>query len=220
MGVPPCIPSEFMDVGYTYLTPPPVLETVVIQSPSRMPSQSDWSSPRSSGLLQTLIHEAQALSSPKNRSCESSAHSLVVPGETAAHSIVNQCETEWAELSTLYASLLHLFFNEYNPPASGSLIASSLVNEMPDTSVKLEAVEFSSNPNMDANEFGTDIHFTRPDALLMSDWFEQSSECVKEPSTVTDAIATFLGGDFCNDYKQLDAESSIWNQSCGLDSLQ
>ncbi|CAN6443250.1 unnamed protein product [Victoria cruziana] len=213
-------PDTILNNLGTSILPLPTLETTVTytQSPPMMPGQSDCSSPRNSGLLQALIHEAQTLSTSKNHSCESSTHSSAVPGETADRSTMNQYDAEWAELSDSFCQTPASIFSEYNPPASGSFMASSPVNDVPGTT-KVEAVEQVSNPSTDANELGLDIHFTKPDELLMSDWFEQSSECVKEQSNVANTFATFLGEEFYNDYKQLETESSALNQSCALGSL-
>ncbi|CAN6453894.1 unnamed protein product [Victoria cruziana] len=131
---------------------------------------------------------------------------------------MNQYDAEWAKLSDSFCQTPASIFSEYNPPASGSFMASSPVIDVPGTT-KVEAVEQVSNPSTDANELGLDIHLTKPDELLMSDWFEQGSECVKEQSNVVNTFATFLGEEFYNDYKQLQTKTLALNQSRALGSL-
>lgn len=67
-------------------------------------------------------------------------------------------------------------------------------------------------------ETRTRLNFMRPDALLAGDWLEQSSGYVKDQSSMTDAIATFLGDDLAADYKHMVPGTSTSSQGCGLSS--
>lgn len=46
------------------------------------------------------------------------------------------------------------------------------------------------------------------DSLLASDWLDHGSSYVKEPIIMTDAIASLLGDDLGNEYKQMTPTSS------------
>lgn len=56
-------------------------------------------------------------------------------------------------------------------------------------------------------ESESQMDFTRPDALLVSDWFEQSSGCVKDHGIMTDAIATLLGDNSAADFELIPSTS-------------
>ncbi|KAK8355723.1 hypothetical protein V6Z12_A05G309200 [Gossypium hirsutum] len=81
----------------TLTCPPPLLESVdaFIQSPPPTSGlESDSLSPRNSGLLDALLHEAKTLSSAKNHASDKSSNSST-PGDIAEGSNFNICETEW-----------------------------------------------------------------------------------------------------------------------------
>ncbi|XP_024018073.1 transcription factor GAMYB isoform X2 [Morus notabilis] len=80
--------------------PPPVLESVdaFIQSPPPVGAfESDCSSPRNSGLLDALIHEAKNLSSGQKHSDKSKNSSSISPSDMADNGTLNVCENEWDE---------------------------------------------------------------------------------------------------------------------------
>ena len=56
--------------------------------------------------------------------------------------------------------------------------------------------------------------FVRPDAMLASDWFEQSSGFVTDRGVMTDAIATLLGDDLVTDFNDM-ACASLSSQEWG-----
>lgn len=109
-------------------SPQPLLETVdaFIQSPPPAgPIDSDCPSPRNSGLLDALLHEAKTLNSVKNQSSDKSSNSSsVTPGDIADSSTLNMCENEWEEYGDPLSPLGHSatsLFSECTPlSASGS----------------------------------------------------------------------------------------------------
>ncbi|XP_043722037.1 transcription factor GAMYB-like [Telopea speciosissima] len=209
--------SDFSSWG-TSPAPPPSLESVdtFIQSPPlNEPVQSDCLSPRNSGLLDALLHEAQTLSTAKNHSSEkSSSSSVVMPSEMMDSSNLNLCEAEWEEYSDPISPLGRSAASVFSEctPISGSSLEDTLPSEtMPGSDVKPDVVEHV--PNLSgAKELSTRLDFSRPDAVLGSDWFEQG----KDHSAATDTITTLLGEDFCRDYKELSTGSSSQGQGLGL----
>ncbi|XP_050232727.1 transcription factor MYB33 [Mercurialis annua] len=210
------------ELGSWGTSPPPFLETVdnFIQSP---PTATIESSSRNSGLLDALLHEAKALSSGKNHSSEKSSNSsTVTPGELAECSAMNICETEWEGYGDPLSPLGHTatsLFSECTPlSASGSSLDEP---PPPDTytgcNVKSELVDQPWSPERDKGT-DTQLDITRPDALLASDWLGQGSGFVKDQVIMTDNIATLLGEDLSNDYKQMSTGASTSNQAWGLGS--
>ncbi|XP_010251854.1 PREDICTED: transcription factor GAMYB [Nelumbo nucifera] len=199
---------------------PPSLESVdtFIQSPPPTGTvQSDCLSPRNSGLLEALLHEAQNLSSGKNHSFEKSSNSSVVtPSDVVDSSSLNLCDTEWEEYSDPISPLgrsAASVFSECTPISGSSLDETTPSDIIPGSRIKPETIENVSTPDGE-KEISNRSNLSRPDALLGTDWFEQSTENGNQ-SVVNDAIATLLGEDFCNDYKQVPARSSTLPQGQG-----
>ncbi|KAM7267685.1 hypothetical protein ACFE04_009851 [Oxalis oulophora] len=187
-------------------SPQPLLESVdaFIQSP---PTDSDCLSPRNSGLLDALLYEAKSLGAKNNKSSvKSSNSSTVSPGDVADSSTKNVSETEWDEFPPLGHSVTS-FFSECHNPVSAS--GSSLDEPLPSETIngdnqKSEPVE--EPPTTPDRCITTPVRsdFTRPDVLLGSDWFEQTSTGnLKDQLYATDAIANLLGEDLSADYKQM-----------------
>ncbi|XP_006853124.2 transcription factor GAMYB [Amborella trichopoda] len=209
---------------------PPNIEAVesYIQSPPSMapPTQNECFSPRSSGLLDALLHESHALGSSASKSPASSevvgppprASSVGPIAGLSEHRRVNTCE-EWGgfrdPISPLGQSAA-ICLSESTPPLSTTSLLEEIApaKASPCALVKTEAVEHFSDSD------GEDrfMDFDRRETSLISDWYEQSWESGKEPSGVTDAITSLLSEDFCNEYKQLSTESSASNQAWTLGS--
>lgn len=85
--------------GWTSSSSSPSLRESIdtfIQSPYTGIVESNCPSPRNSGLLDALLHEAKMLSSTKNHSSDKSSNSsIVTPGDIADSSTLNICETSW-----------------------------------------------------------------------------------------------------------------------------
>ncbi|CAL1377132.1 unnamed protein product [Linum trigynum] len=210
-------------------SPPPLLESVdtFIQSPRATGTTvgSNCPSPRNSGLLDALLHEAKALSSAKNHysSEKSSNSSTVTPGDIADSSTLNACDAaEWDNYSDPLSPLGHTtatsFFSKCTPPISAS--GSSLDEQPPHIEpftgreIKSEAEDYALTP---VRERERDT-ITRTDALLPSDWLEQGSGKgygVKDQVVMTDAIAALLGDDLSSDYKQMAASGTSSGPSQG-----
>ncbi|KAF2323698.1 hypothetical protein GH714_036640 [Hevea brasiliensis] len=203
-------------------SPPPLLETVdtFIQSP---PTGTVESSPRNSGLLDALLHEAKTLSSTKNHSSDKSSNSsTVIPGELAESSALNICETEWEDLGDPLSPLGQTATSLFTECPPISTCGSSL-DEPPATetltgcNAKSEIADQAWSPERE-KETTTLLDVTRPDILLASDWLEKGSGYIKDQVVMMDNIATFLGDDLSSDYKQMSAGASTSNQGWRLGS--
>ncbi|KAJ8755481.1 hypothetical protein K2173_019279 [Erythroxylum novogranatense] len=205
-------------------SPHPLLESVdtFIQSPPAGLVESNCPSPRNSGLLDALLHEAKNLNSGKNQSSDKSSNSSsVTPGDIADSSALNVGETEWEDYGDTLSPLGHTsssLFNECTPiSASGSsLDEHPPVETFTGYYIKSEPVEIRT-PDREKETNGQ-LGISDPDGLLTSEWFEQSSVHIKDQVTMTDAIVTLLGDDLSNDYKQMASGASTSNQGWGLGS--
>ncbi|KAJ9179503.1 hypothetical protein P3X46_011285 [Hevea brasiliensis] len=203
-------------------SPPPLLETVdtFIQSP---PTGTVESSPRNSGLLDALLHEAKTLSSTKNHSSDKSSNSsTVIPGELAESSALNICETEWEDLGDPLSPLGQTATSLFTECTPISTCGSSL-DEPPATetltgcNAKSELVDQAWSPERE-KETTTLLDVTCPDILQASDWLEQGSGYIKDQVVMMDNIATLLGDDLSSHYKQMSAGASTSNQGWRLGS--
>lgn len=204
--------------------PPPLLESIdaFIQSPPPVGAfESDCASPRNSGLLDALLHEAKTLSCAKNLSSDKSSNSSsVTPGDIADSSTLNICETEWEDYRDPISPLGHSatsLFSECTPiSASGSSLDEPLPAEtFTGCNVKPEPVDQAWTPDKE-KETTPQLDYTRPDALLASDWLEHSTGF--KDQGMTDSIASILGDDLATDYRHMASGTSISNQVWGLGS--
>ncbi|KAK9124948.1 hypothetical protein Scep_013794 [Stephania cephalantha] len=195
---------------------PPSLEPVdaYIRSPSPTGTvHSDCLSPRNSGLLDALVREAQTLTGTRNHSPDKSSNSgAVTPSDAVDSSMLNLYEPEWEEYGCSATSV----FSECTPISGSSLDDCPPAKTLPATTVKTEPVDHISNEDGSQQE-KPQISLSRPDALFDAGWFEQSSECSKEQSAVTDPIAAFLGDDCYGAYK-VSGGTSMGSQGWGIGS--
>ncbi|XP_057979970.1 transcription factor MYB33-like [Malania oleifera] len=210
-------------------SPPQLLESVdsFIQSPPPTGMvQSDCVSPRNSGLLDALLYEAKTLGSAKNHSSDKSSNSssAVSPDNAADDSNRNISETEWEAYSDPISPLgrsAASIFNECAPisHSGSSLDENQSLEIFPVCNVKSEPVDQAWNEDAQKEEASTQLDFSRPDTGLGSDWLEQGTGCSKDQGGMTDPIATFLGDDLNDEYKQMGAGgSSSLSQGWGLGS--
>ncbi|KAF8396297.1 hypothetical protein HHK36_017912 [Tetracentron sinense] len=200
------------DLGSWGSSSPPLhsLESVdgFIQSPPTGSVHSDCLSPGNNGLLETLLHEAQTLSSTKNNLSEKSLNSFVVPCGMVDSSTPNLCKRGWEEygdpISPLGCSTASVF-SEYTPIRGSSWDEPPAADTLHGCNVKPEPAN-QVYPDGGKKQKSTRLDFSRPDALFGSDWFEQT-QC-----------ATLLGEDLCSDYKHLAAGTSTLSQGWVLDS--
>ncbi|KAG9454974.1 hypothetical protein H6P81_007878 [Aristolochia fimbriata] len=192
------------------ICPPPLegVETYIQSPPPTAQVQSDCPSPRNSGLLEALLHEAQTLKSVKNQSSEKSSNSSVINSAEVVDSTgQNLCETEWEgygdPISPLGRSAASVFSE--CTPVSGSSLDESPPDKasLPESNVKVETVEPILSSDWVEKDESPPVDFSRPDALLNADWFDQS-DCAKD-------LATLLGDDFCSEYKQMAGGTSSWS---------
>lgn len=83
--------------------------------------------------------------------------------------------------------------------------------------MKLEQVDQAWTPDR-GKESSNLYDLSQADALLSSDWLEQGSAYVKNPTVITDAIATFFGDDLSSEYKQMTTGTSTASQGWGFGS--
>ncbi|KAF9686318.1 hypothetical protein SADUNF_Sadunf03G0146300 [Salix dunnii] len=200
----------------------PLIESVdtFIQSPPTGIVESNFPSPRNSGLLDALLYEARTLSRAKNRSSDKSSNSsTITPGDDADCSVLNISETEWEEYGDPISPLGHpatSLFSECTPiSASGSSLDESQPTEtitgsehkFAEYNMKSEPVDHAWTPDREKESY-THLNITRPDALLDSDWLEHDSGYGKDQVIMTEAIAALLGDDLSSEYKQMDAGAS------------
>ena len=80
-------------------SPLPSLESVdtLIQSPPAEPAQSDPVSPRSSGLLESIIYQPKPLKGSNNNSLQETPDNSCIPNEAVKNSTLKPCKSEWDE---------------------------------------------------------------------------------------------------------------------------
>nr|AZQ26520.1 transcription factor GAMYB-like isoform X1 [Populus tomentosa] len=221
-------------------SPSPLIESVdtFIQSTPTGTVESDCPSPRNSGLLDALLHEAKTLSSAKNQlSDKSSNSSTVTPGDNADSSALNICVTEWEDYGHPISPLGHTatsLFSECTPISANK----SSFDESPSSEtftgskrkfgcstecyVKSEPVDQTWTADRE-KESSTWLDITSPDALLDSGWLEHDSAHGKDQVIVTDAMATLLCDDSSSEYKQMAAGASVnhgWgHSSCSWNNM-
>ncbi|XP_008786778.2 transcription factor GAMYB-like isoform X1 [Phoenix dactylifera] len=202
--------------------PPEATDTYIQAPPATVSVQSECVSPGNSGLLEALLHEAQAR---KNQPSEKSSSSPVTQGDMVESSGFNLCEAEWEEYNDPISPLgrpAASVFSECTPPTSGGSpdeIPPSKAPSIPaGLDIMVAADELVSTPNMGDRDISPCPDFLRPDALLEgTDWLE-NSEAANEHSALNDATATLSDEDFCSEYKQVPTGMlSAFAQGLGLD---
>ncbi|XP_064977245.1 transcription factor GAMYB-like isoform X2 [Musa acuminata AAA Group] len=199
------------------------LVNTYVKSPPTASLQTDCVSPRKSGLLEALLHEAHVLSSAKKEPSEKISISFITPAELADGPKLSINDLKLVEhkdpVSPLGRSAAFVF-NDGTP-----LISGNLLDEFPHPlapsnldSILVDA-EHVSSPNLGAQDISHCRDSFRPDALLGSAWLENSSQNAIDHSVFNDAISILLGQDMCNEYKPVPAETSSGvMQGFGLDS--
>ncbi|XP_057502599.1 transcription factor GAMYB-like [Actinidia eriantha] len=213
-------------------SPPALLESVdaFIQSPPL--SGTDCLSPRNSGLLDALLHEAKALSAKNHVSDKTSNSSTTThtPGDVTHGSSLDTSKTKWEEygesISPLGNSAASIF-SERTPVSvsENSLDEYPPAETFPGSNMMLEAVEQKVwTLDGEKKETATQLDFSRPDALLDSCWLGQSVTYANDQEGVTtDAAAEAamaLGDDDSrnNDYKPHMGAGTALNQGWGFGS--
>ncbi|CAL9136720.1 unnamed protein product [Musa textilis] len=188
------------------------LVNTYVKSPPTVPLQTDCVSPRKSGLLEALLHEAHVLSSAKKEPSEKISISFVTPTDMADCPELSINDSKLVEhkdpVSPLGRSAAFVF-NEGTP-----LISGNFLDELPhplassnSDSILVDA-EHVSSPNLGEKDISYCRDPFRPDALLGSAWLENSSQNALDHSVFNDAISILLGQDLCYEHKPVPAETS------------
>ncbi|GKV39685.1 hypothetical protein SLEP1_g47421 [Rubroshorea leprosula] len=215
-------PEPELGSWVTSPSPSSLLENVdaFIQSPPPTGRvESDYLSPRNSGLLDALLNEAKILSSAKNHSCDKSSSSSI-PGDRAESSALNICKTEWENYADSLSPMGHSttsFFNECTPiSASGSSLDEPSADNIAGSKVKLEPTEHVWTSEVQKDTLAQ-LDYHCPDTLFGSSWLQHGSGYGKDQAIMTDAIATLLGADYGSEYKTISPRTSS-SQEWGLGS--
>uniref|UniRef100_A0A1D1XZC1 Transcription factor GAMYB n=2 Tax=Anthurium amnicola TaxID=1678845 RepID=A0A1D1XZC1_9ARAE len=199
------------DLGSWLTCPPTPPEPVdaYVESPPTMSVQSDSTSPRNSGLLEALLHEAQAMGMGKNKSLERSSNSsTVVPSDLVQSSAFSYGFRDWRDYDDPVSPLGHStasVFSAHTPPTSGSSLEESTGKGATGLIVKSEPVEHMLGLNNCGLEISPRFDFSRPDELVRSDRCYSESET---QATFSDAIANLLNEGISGEFQHVPAEPS------------
>ncbi|XP_023515311.1 transcription factor MYB33-like [Cucurbita pepo subsp. pepo] len=204
---------------------PAMFESVdpFIQSPPTFMLGSDCLSPRNSGLLEALIYESKTIGCPKNHPSDKNSNSCsITPGDVTDSYNMTAGKTEiddYTEAVSPFGHSTSTLFSECTPiSATGSSYEDPALTEaFSGSNVKSEPLDHVWTPDRE-KEAKNGVEFTRPDALLASDWQGQSSGIEKETTSMTDALTLLLGDDLAADYKHLPSGISTTHSGWGLDS--
>ncbi|KAL0429472.1 UNVERIFIED_CONTAM: Transcription factor [Sesamum radiatum] len=181
-----------------------------VQTPSGCPS------PESSGLLEALLYESDALSQSWNQYSDKATSSTIGATDITDSSAFETCSQELKghldPLSSLGNSMGSIF-NECSPIHA---IGSSLEEKLPVSILKSEAVDQCWLLDRERNGILNDFECTRPAAILGSCWLEQSASFTKKRGSATDYI---LGDDLDSELNmsagtslsRLGLSSCTWN---------
>uniref|UniRef100_A0A0A9DEV0 Uncharacterized protein n=1 Tax=Arundo donax TaxID=35708 RepID=A0A0A9DEV0_ARUDO len=207
-------PNSWLKYTVAPAMQPTELVDPYLQSPIVTPSvKSECASPRNSGLLEELLHEAQILRSGKNQllSVRSSSSSAGTPCETTT--VVSPefdlCQEYWEEHPCS-------FFNEY-APFSGNPFSESTppVSATSPDIFQLSKISPAQSPSMVSGELAVEPKYEpggsprpenlRPDALFSGNTADQS--------VFNNAIAMLLGSDTDAECKPVLGDGILFNSS-------
>lgn len=200
----------------------PDLEPVdtLTQSPSSEHTQSNYPSPRSSGLLEAIVYESKSMRDLKNNSHQQiSENSFMAGGDGVESSSQNVYETKWdacgdpmSPLSQSAASVL----GEYTPVSGGSSSDEPHSAEtIPGCQIKPEAIEWLSAESDGQKDVSGHLEYLRPDALLDSFWLGHRIGRNKDQTIITEDVGALIGDDLNCEYKQIGALPSESDQTFG-----
>ncbi|GAB4855931.1 hypothetical protein Ancab_024571 [Ancistrocladus abbreviatus] len=210
-------------LGGSWVTPSsplPSLESVdtLIQSPISGQTQSDWPSPRSSGLLEAIVYESQSLKNSKNRSDPYISETSLMAGDVTESSSQNICETKWGAcvdpVSPLSQSAASVNI-EYAPVSRSSSDEPQPTETMPGGKIRPKVVDLVSAKSDGKEGLSLrQLEYLRPDVLLDSYLFGHHSGHSKDLPLAAD-VGELLGDDLSCESKQVGALPAGSNQSCG-----
>ncbi|CAI9786111.1 unnamed protein product [Fraxinus pennsylvanica] len=186
-------------------TLPPVLELVdsFIQSPGSVPLPPDCPSPRSSGLLEALVYEANSLGNSRNQSSEKSKSSSMISHNNVAHSsALKTSSTEFRGYHDAKSTLGNSTGTILSECTPTSVTGSSLEENIP-------GIEQSWTLDGERGENLNQLHFSGIDAVI-------GSFCLKEHGTAMDDITALLGDDLGTEVKDTTPGTSALSSEWGL----
>ncbi|PIN10804.1 hypothetical protein CDL12_16603 [Handroanthus impetiginosus] len=211
------LPSlQYQETGLGVWNPAPKSLDCFVQSPLSGPLPSHCPPPGSSGLLQDVLYEAQALSKLENQSSAwtttSSNFSL---GDITDISALKICSTEFKgfhDPSSPSGNSMGSIFNGCTPTDT---IGSLLEEDMSERHMKSKLLYQSCILDGEQKETLNDLICSRPDAVLGSCWVEQSAS----QDSTTETIAALLGAELGTDMTT-SASASMWGlNSCTWNNM-
>ncbi|KAG0539844.1 hypothetical protein BDA96_03G357100 [Sorghum bicolor] len=209
-------PNSWLKYTVAPAMQPTELVDPYLQSPSATPSvKSECASPRNSGLLEELLHEAQALRSGKNQqpSVRSSSSSAGTPCETTT--VVSP---EFDMGQEYWEEQPGSFLSEYAHFSGNSLTESTPVSAASPDFFQFSKISPAQSPSMGSGEQALEPKHEsaasphpenlRPDALFSGN--------TADPSIFNNAIAMLMGNGINAEYKHVLGDgvvldSSSWN---------
>ncbi|XP_006644884.1 transcription factor GAMYB isoform X1 [Oryza brachyantha] len=208
-------PNSWLKYTVAPALQPTELVDPYLQSPAATPSvKSECVSPRNSGLLEELIHEAQTLRSGKNQqtSVRSSSSSVGTPCNTTVVSPeFDMCQEYWEEQHT------GPFLNDCAPFSGNSLTESTppvsaaspdifqLSKVSPAQSTSMCSGEQAMGPKYEPGDTSPHPENFRPDALFSGN--------TADPSVFNNAIAMLLGNDLSIECRPVLGDGLVFNSS-------
>ncbi|KAG2601461.1 transcription factor GAMYB-like [Panicum virgatum] len=206
-------PNSWLKYTLAPAMQPTELVDPYLHSPIATPSaKSESASPRNSGLLEELLHEAQALRSGKNQlpSVRSSSSSAGTPCETTT--VVSPefdlCQEYWDEHHSS-------FLNECAPFSGYSFTESTPVSAASPDIFQLSKISPAQSPSMGSGEQAVEPKHDaagsphpenlRPDALFSGN--------TADPCSFNDAIAMLLGNDMNAESKPVVGDGIVFGSS-------
>ncbi|KAK4414268.1 Transcription factor [Sesamum alatum] len=189
-----------------------------IQSSIGWTPPSGCPSPESSGLLEALLYEANALSQSWNQISDKATSSTISASDITDCSAFKTCSQELKGYLDPMFSLGNSrgsIFNECTPTHA---IGSSLEEKLPVRILKSEAVDQSWVLDRERNGILNDLDCTRPGGILGSCWLEQSASFTKRRGSETDYV---LGDDFGSELNMYagTSVSSLGLSSCTWNTM-
>uniref|UniRef100_A0A0E0JQ39 Transcription factor n=2 Tax=Oryza punctata TaxID=4537 RepID=A0A0E0JQ39_ORYPU len=207
-------PNSWLKYTVAPALQPTELVDPYLQSPAATPSvKSECASPRNSGLLEELIHEAQTLRSGKNQqtSVRSSSSSVGTPCNTMVSPEFDMCQEYWEEqhpgpFLNDCAPFSGNSFTESTPPVSAaSPDIFQLSKVSPAQSTSMGSGEQVMGPKYEPGDTSSHPENFRPDALFSGN--------TADPSVFNNAIAMLLGNDLSIDCRPVLGDRIMFNSS-------
>ncbi|KAL0425404.1 UNVERIFIED_CONTAM: Transcription factor [Sesamum radiatum] len=162
-----------------------------IQSSIGWTPPSGCPSPKSSGLLEALLYEANALSQSQDQFSDKATSSTISASDITDGSALKTSSQELKGYMDPLSSLGNSVGSIFNESPAHA-IGSSLEEKLPVRILKSEPVDQSWVLDGERNGILNNFDCTRPAAILGSCWFEQSASFAKQQGSATDYI---LGDD-------------------------